>query len=343
MRQLSSGSVTFLFTDIEGSTRLLQELGDDYAPVLAEHRLVLRDACGRHGGVEVDTQGDAFFFAFETAHDALAVAREAQDALRSAAVRVRMGLHTGEPILTEEGYVGIDVHRAARVAAAGHGGQVLLSRTTRDLLGSDAGLHYLGEHRLKDLLEPEPLYQLGDGEFPPLHTIHEASLPVQPTPLIGRARELAEVVGLLRTNRVVTLTGPGGSGKTRVALQAAAELLDDFRDGVWFVALSPIRDADLVLPTIGQTLGVREPQTPAEHLRDKTTLLVLDNFEHLLDAVPSLAGLLAAAPALKLLVTSRASLRVAGEQELPLPPLADDEAVALFAERAHAMSPSVGL
>jgi predicted ATPase len=343
MRQLPAGTVTFLFTDIEGSTRLLHDLGESYAEALAEHRRLLREAFSRHGGIEVDTQGDAFFVAFARAKEALAAARHAQRALSEGPIRVRMGLHTGEPVMTDEGYVGIDVHRAARIAAAGHGGQVLLSQTTRDLLGGEVELRDLGDHRLKDLTEPERLYQLGDSEFPPLKSLNQSNLPVLPTPLIGREGELADVFELVRSHRLVTLTGPGGSGKTRLALQAAAELVDAFRDGVWFVALAPLLDPQLVLPTIAQTLGVREPQTPAEYLRSKETLLVLDNLERLLDAVPNLAELLRSAAGLKLLVTSRQSLRVPGEQEFLVPPLTDGEAVALFAERARAVKPTAVL
>ena len=289
MRQLPAGTVTFLFTDIEGSTRLVRELGDKYADALAEHRRLLREAFVHHGGIEVDTQGDAFFVAFSRAKDALAAAMQAQQALADTPIRVRIGLHTGEPVVTDEGYVGIDVHRAARIAAAGHGGQVLLSQTTRDLLGGDVELRELGDHRLKDLVEPQRLYQLGDGDFPPLKSLNQSHLPVQPTQLVGRQAELAEVLALVRTHRLVTLTGAGGSGKTRLALEVAAELVGEFRDGVWFVGLASLRDPSLVVPTIAHTLGVREPQTASEYLRDKETLLILDNLEQLLDAVPKLA------------------------------------------------------
>jgi len=189
MRAFPTGTVTFLFTDIEGSTKLLHELGDAYADALAEHRRLLREAFARHGGVEVDTHGDAFFVAFARAGDALAAAAEGQAALESGPIRVRMGLHTGEPLVTEEGYVGIDVHRAARIAAAGHGGQTVVSQTTYDLAGSD-GLRDLGEHRLKDLSAPERIYQLGDREFPPLKTLYQTNLPVPATPFVGREREL---------------------------------------------------------------------------------------------------------------------------------------------------------
>jgi len=249
--KLPTGTVTFLFTDIEGSTRLLHELGERYAEVLADHRRVLRQAFVRHGGVEVDTQGDAFFVAFGKASEALAAATEAGAALADGPIRVRMGVHTGEPLLTEEGYVGIDVHRAARIAAAGHGGQILVSQSTRDLAGAD-GLRDLGEHRLKDLSAPERIYQLGDDDFPPLKSLNQSNLPMQPTPLIGRERELSEVVELLGSNQLVTLTGAGGSGKTRLAVQVAAELVEDYADGVWFVSLAAVRDAELTEPAIAQ-------------------------------------------------------------------------------------------
>src|SRR5919108_2237598 len=201
--ELPSGTVTFVFTDVEGSTRLLQELGAGYADALSGHRRIVREAFRRHGGVEVDTQGDAFFFAFARASDALAAALDAREGLEQSPIRVRMGLHTGEPIVTNEGYVGIDVHRAARIAAAGHGGQIVLSQATRELAGAD-GLRDLGEHRLKDLSAPERLYQLGEGEFPPLKTLYQTNLPVQPTPLVGRERELGEVIELLRRERLGT-------------------------------------------------------------------------------------------------------------------------------------------
>ena len=196
MADLLSGTFTFLFTDIEGSTRLLHELGDAYAEALAEHRRALRAAFERHGGVEVDTQGDAFFVAFSRASDALEAAGEGQRALATGPIRVRMGVHTGEPLVTEEGYVGLDVHRAARIAAVGHGGQVLVSQSTRELAGPD-GLVDLGEHRLKDLTAPERIYQLGEGEFPPLKSLNQSNLPEQPTPFVGREKELAEVLRLV--------------------------------------------------------------------------------------------------------------------------------------------------
>jgi class 3 adenylate cyclase len=246
---LPHGTVTLLFTDIEGSTRLLRELGDEYTDVLADHRRTLREEFARHGGVEVGTEGDSFFVAFEKASDALAAAAAGRDALADGPIRVRMGLHTGEPTVTDEGYVGMDVHRAARIAAAGHGGQILASQATRNLAGADR-LRDLGVHRLKDLAAPERLYQLDDDEFPPLRSVDQSNLPVQPTPFVGRESELAEVLALLDVHRIVTLTGPGGSGKTRLALKAAAESVERYADGVLFVPLAAVRDPRLIDPTI---------------------------------------------------------------------------------------------
>ncbi|MDQ2983001.1 MAG: adenylate/guanylate cyclase domain-containing protein [Actinomycetota bacterium] len=337
MRELPTGTVTFLFTDIEGSTRLLHELGDDYADVLAEHRGLLREAFVRHNGVEVDTQGDAFFVAFAGAKDALAAAAEGQQALTKASIRVRMGLHTGEPVVTEEGYVGVDVHKGARIAAAGHGGQVLVSQTTRDLVGGD-GLHDLGEHRLKDLTAPIRLYQLGSVEFPPLKTLFGTNLPVQPTPLVGRERELEEAACLLRDHRVLTLLGPGGSGKTRLGLQIAADALEEFPDGVFWVPLQAVADPALVEPAMGQALG--SANGLVGHVGDKRLLLLADNFEHVLEAAAGIAELVAGTPHAKLLVTSREPLRIAGEQRYPVDPLPENDAVALFVERARAVEPA---
>ena len=221
MHNLPRGTVTFLFTDIEGSTRLLHAHGDRYAELLSDHRRRLRETFARHGGIEVDTQGDAFFVAFARASDAVTAASDGQAALRDGPISVRMGVHTGEPMVTDEGYVGIDVHRAARIASAGHGGQVLMSQATRDLVGGET-VRDLGEHRLKDLSAQVRLFQLGETDFPRLKTLYQTNLPVPATPFLGRERELEEVVGLLRREdvRLLTLTGPGGTGKTRLALQA---------------------------------------------------------------------------------------------------------------------------
>ena len=338
MRPLPTGTVTFLFSDIEGSTRLLAELGTErYAEALAEHRRTMRDAFAGHAGVEVDTQGDAFFVAFPSARDALAAAAQAQAALAAGPVRVRMGIHSGEPLLTEEGYVGIDVHRGARVMSAGHGGQVLVSHATYALLDRETRLIDLGRHRLKDLTEPQPLYQLGGGEFPSLRTLDQTNLPVQPTPLVGREVELSELLGLLGEARIVTLTGAGGSGKTRLALQAAAELVEEYGDGVWWVSLAALRDPELVEPTIAQVVGAKDGL--AGHLRSKKTLLLLDNLEQLLEAAPKIAALLAEAPELRLLATSRERLALSAEQEYPVPTLVPAEAVALFTARARQLKP----
>ncbi len=329
---LPHGTVTFLFTDIEGSTRLLQERGDEYAEMLAGHHQVLRGEFARHGGVEVNTQGDAFFVAFEKASDALAAAAAARDALGAGPIRVRMGLHTGEPTLAGEDYVGIDVHRAARIAAAGHGGQILLSQATRDLVRADR-LRDLGVHRLKDLAVPERLYQLGEDEFPPLKTVDQTNLPVQPTPFVGRERELAEVLALLDSHRIVTLTGPGGSGKTRLALQAAAESVERYGDGVWFISLAAVRDPQLIEPTIARLVG--GPDDLHEFLTGKRTLLVLDNLEQLLPDAADIVVRLAA----RILATSRSRLNVAAEQEFPVPTLPVDDGGVLFTQRARQLQP----
>jgi predicted ATPase len=339
MRPLPGGTVTFLFSDIEGSTRLLDELGAEaYAAALVEHRRVMREAFAAHGGVEVDTQGDAFFAAFPEAEGAVAAAAQAQAALAAGPLRVRVGIHSGEPLLTEEGYVGIDVHRGARVMAAGHGGQVLVSHETYRLLGGHERLSKLGSHRLKDLIEPQPLYQLGEGEFPPLKTLYQTNLPVQPTPLVGREAELEAVLELLAATRLLTLTGAGGSGKTRLALQAAAEVVDDYEDGVWWVSLAALRDPALVEPAIAQAVGARTEL--AEHLRGKRTLLLLDNFEQLLEAAPQIATILVEAPDLRVLVTSRERLALSAEQEYSVPTLVPAEAVALFTARARQLTPA---
>jgi predicted ATPase/class 3 adenylate cyclase len=329
---LPQGTVTFLFTDIEGSTRLLQERGDEYAEMLADHHRALRGEIARHGGVEVNTQGDAFFVAFAKASDALAAAASARESLGDGPIRVRMGLHTGEPTVAGEDYIGIDVHRAARIAAAGHGGQILLSQATRDLVREEH-LRDLGVHRLKDLAAPERLYQLGDDEFPPLSTVDQTNLPIQPTPFVGRERELAEVLALLDSHRIVTLTGPGGSGKTRLALQVAAESVERYGDGVWFVPLDAVRDPQLIEPTIARVVG--GPDDLHEFLTGNRTLLVLDNLEQLLPAAVDIVVRLDA----RILATSRSRLNVAAEQEFPVPTLPVDDGGVLFTQRARQLQP----
>ena len=334
--ELPTGTVTFLFTDVEGSTRLLQEHGAAYADLLAEHRRLLREAFAAHAGVEVDTQGDAFFVAFARATDAVAAAADSLEALESGPIRVRIGVHTGEPQATDEGYVGIDVHRAARIAAAAHGGQIVVSETTQKLLDADSVLRDLGEHRLKDLTGAERLYQVGAGDFPPLRTLDATNLPVVSIPLVGREQELTELVALLSNGtRLVTVTGPGGTGKTRIALQVAAELVGTQRDGVFWVPLAGLSDPELLTSELAQTIGARDDL--AAFLRGKELLLLLDNFEHLVDAAPAVAGLLASSSTLRVLVTSRSPLRVSGEREFRLEPLPADDASALFVERARAV------
>jgi predicted ATPase/class 3 adenylate cyclase len=336
VRDLPGGTVTFLFTDIEGSTRLLDQLGADrYAVALAEHHRVLRETFDRHGGVEVDTQGDAFFVAFPTAPGALEAAREAQDKLE---LPVRMGLHTGTPLLTEEGYVGRDVHRAARVAAAGHGRQVLVSAATAALV-DPAGLRDLGRHRLKDLSGPEHIFQLGDAEFPELKTLADTNLPIPATAFLGRDGELAEVRALLGHDdvRLLTLTGAGGTGKTRLALQAAAEASDEYPDGVWWVPLAPVADRADVEAAAAQALG--GGGTLADLVDGRRLLLLLDNFEHVVEAAADVAALLAKCPHADVLVTSRERLRVQSEQVYPVPVLERTEARRLFAARARAARP----
>ena len=337
MRALPSGTVTFLFTDVEGSTRLLHELGPEaYATVLGEHRRALRAAFAAHDGVEVDTQGDAFFVAFPTAPGALAAATELTEALAGGPIRVRVGVHTGTPFLAEEGYVGVDVHRAARIAAAGHGAQVLVSASTA-ALADGLELRDLGEHRFKDLAAPERMFQLGSIEFPPLKTLFQTNLPVPATPFLGRARELTEVGELLERTRLLTLTGPGGSGKTRLALQAAGAAADEYPQGVWWVPLAAVVDPASVLDAASRALGA--PGELSTAIGDRRLLLLLDNFEHVIEAATALSELLAGCQNLDVLVTSRERLRIAGENVYPVPVLARAEARELFSTRARAVSP----
>jgi predicted ATPase/class 3 adenylate cyclase len=343
---LPTGTVTFLFTDIEGSTRLLHALGPDaYGDALAEHRRALRDAFTAHGGVEVDTQGDALFVAFPTAEGAAAAALAGNDALARGEISVRMGLHTGSPSRTDEGYVGVDVHRGARVAALAHGRQVVVSPTTAALIDG-LPLKDLGLHRLKDFDDAVRLLQLGLEDFPPLRTHGSVDLPSPATRFLGREHELFEAVSVVyeRDPRALTVLGPGGAGKTRFALELARLLADEAEGGTVFVPLAPLRDPELVLPTIGDRLGASsgDLESIAARLADKRTHVVVDNLEHLLpDAARPLAELVSAAPALRLLATSREPLHVQGEVQFDLPPLADDEAVTLFLERAQAVRPEV--
>ena len=380
MTDLPTGTVTFLFTDIEGSTGLLQALGDRYPAVLGEHAAILRKAVADAGGIEVSTHGDAFFVVFTSPAAAVRAALAAQRALAAhdwspgPPVRVRMGLHTGEGTRGGDDYAGLDVHRAARIADAGHGGQVLVSGTTRALveqaLPDGAILRDLGPHRLRGLAEPERLHQLAAGglagEFPPPRTLdaRPSNLPVALSSFVGREEEVAEVERLLGQSRLLTLTGPGGSGKTRLALAVAGDLLPQFRDGACFVDLAPVTDPALVPAAVANALGVREAgdrpilDGVKEHLRDRELLGVVDNFEQVAEAGPVLEELLGAAARLRVLVTSRVVLSLRGEQEFAVPPLpvpdpdrlpgdlADLEALAavrLFDERAAAASPRFAL
>ncbi len=373
--EFPTGTVTFLFTDIEGSTRLLQRIGAAYADVLEEHADVVRTAITEAGGVEVGTAGDSFFAVFREPADGVRAAVDAQRGLAAhawshgAPVRVRMGLHTGWGELGREGYVGIDVHRAARIADAAHGGQVLVSDQTARAVGaalpSGVRMRTLGAHRLKDLAEPERLHQIEiDGlptDFPPPRSIESrpSNLPAELTSFVGREAEIAEVERLVERSRLVTLTGAGGSGKTRLAIRVASRLRGSFADGVYFVDLSSVVDPAVVASTAAKVLGVVEdggrPVLDAmkSQVRDREVLIVFDNFERVLDAAWMLEELLEAAPRMRIIVTSRVVLTVRGEQEFAVPPLAppdprslpdlpalrDSEAMRLFEDRAGAVVP----
>jgi predicted ATPase/class 3 adenylate cyclase len=377
MELLPTGTVTFLFTDIEGSTKLLQELGDAYETVQDDHMRIMREAISAAGGTQIGTEGDAFFAVFPTAGGAVNAAVAAQRALHThiwshgQPIRVRIGMHTGEGRLGGDDYLGIDVNRAARIAAAGHGGQVVLSGPTRSLveyeLPDGVSLRDLGQHRLKDLARPERVYDLVieglPSEFPPLRTLEvPTNLPAQLTSFIGRERELKLVTDLLDRSRLVTLTGPGGTGKTRLAVEAARHLLEGHPDGVFFVDLAPITDPRLVPDTIISALHFRQGSSGrpileilTDHLRDRKALLVLDNFEQVLAGADTVAAVLRTAPRVRGLATSRAPLGLSGEQEFPVPPLnlpdpggdpavlRRSEAVALFEQRAAGVDPSFAL
>ena len=346
MAEQPTGTVTLLFGDIEGSTRLLERLGTGrYAEALELHRRLLRHAFSEQDGFVVDWEGDGFFVAFARAPQALSAAAAAQNALAAVewpeglAWRVRMGIHTGEPLAISPRYVGLDVHKAARIMAAGHGGQVLVSQVTRDL-ASDSDLRDLGLHRLKDLAQPERLYQLGQTEFPPLQSLNRTNLPVATGPLLGREAELARIRELITGGtRLLTLTGPGGSGKTRLAVQAAAELVDEFADGVFFVALAPLGAAGAVPGAVAQALGLRPDDDLHAYLASRRLLLVLDNAEHLAGVEQVVTDLLGGD--IVILVTSRSPLHLSAEFELAVEPLADDAAAELFSLRAAAVGRSV--
>jgi predicted ATPase/class 3 adenylate cyclase len=376
---LPTGTVTFLFTDMEGSTRLLQALGQEYPDVLRRQTQILRQAVTDHQGIEFGTEGDALFAVFRTASRAVEAAVAAQRDVASEPwpaghhVTVRMGLHTGEGMVGTDGYVGLDVHRAARIANAAHGGQVIIGAATRalveDALPDGVTLRHLGAHHLKDIERPEHLYQLVmhglPDVFPPIRTLdaRQTNLPAERTSFVGREREIAELGELLREARLLTLTGPGGTGKTRLALKVAARELDRQPDGVYFVDLSPITDPRSVPAAVAQALQLREQpsrqvlETVIDHLRGRHMLLVMDNLEQLLEGAQTVGTLLDAAPQLTILATSRTPLHIAGEREFPVPPLGlpdvpdvgdpavigQQEAVRLFVERAAAVRPSFRL
>lgn len=378
MRDLPSGTVTFLFTDIEGSTQRWEHYPRFMKSAVERHDAIMREAIEANEGSVFRTEGDAFRAAFGTVLPALNAALQAQRALETepwapeiAPIRVRMALHVGAVEVRDGDYVGPSLNRIARLIATAYGGQTLLTMATEQLVRDDlppgVSLRDMGEHRLKDLIRPEHIFQLVipdlPAEFPPLKTLNNRlnNLPRQATAFIGREKEVEEVCALFRRPDValLTLTGPGGTGKTRLGLQAAAELIDDFPDGVWFVDLAPLTDADLVIPAITGVLGIKESassslvDTLSDYLRDKRMLLVLDNFEHVIAASPQVSQLLAICPYLKVLVTSRLPLRVSGEHEYPVLPLTlpdprhlpslkqmtQYEAVRLFIERAVAIRP----
>jgi predicted ATPase/class 3 adenylate cyclase len=360
---LPTGTVTFLRTDVEGSMGLARVLGADWDSVNAAHLGIIRRVVDAHGGICVRTEGDAFFGVFPEAGAAVAAAIQAQRALAAhvwpegAAVRVRMGLHSGEAHLAGDDYGGFDVNRAARIAAAGHGGQIVLSEPTRLLaeaaLLDGVTVRDLGRHVLRDVPAPEHLFQLDvpglRTAFPPLRTSRptEGNLPPRVTSFLGRDAEIDELRSLLAANRLVTLTGPGGIGKTSLAVELARTVAPSVPDGAWFVALDEIQDPALVLPVIARTLGLFDgPERPAvegltRHLENRTILLVLDNFEHLLPAAGDVGPILRASPGVLIVVTSRAPLRITGEQEYPLRPLAvgTEACSMLFTQRARAVRP----
>ena len=375
MTELPGGVVTFLFTDIEGSTRLVKALRERYPQILDEHRSLVRAAIASHGGHEVDTQGDAFFVAFAGAKQAELCALEIQRALAGhewpagAPVRVRIGIHTGNAVPAGDVYTGLAVHRTARICAAAHGGQVLLSQATQTIIEDEEEapgftLVDVGERTLKDLDRPVRLFQLAapglDPPDPPAGVPLTGALPVPATPLVGREREAAAVADLVLGEgvRLVTLTGPGGVGKSRLVVEAARRLGPAFADGVRFVELAAVEAADLVPAAVAAGLGLttsagRLSADLVSYLRGRRLLLVLDNFERVVSAAGPLAELLAAAPGVVVLVTSRVVLRLSGEHEFAVPPLpvppagtgrdAGDvqgyDSVGLFVERAHAAAP----
>jgi predicted ATPase/class 3 adenylate cyclase len=368
-RDLPTGTVTFMRTDVEGSMRLVRALGPAWDAVNGTHMGLVRRAIDEHGGTVVRTEGDAIFAVFPEARSGVAAAVAAQRAIGGhtwpdgAVVRVRIGLHSGEAYLAGDDYGGFEVNRAARIAASGHGGQIVVSETTRALVedGLPEGLTLrdLGRHALRDLPRPEPIHQVDavglDTTFPPLRTIGSTvgNLPERLTSFIGRDHELEALGSLLASHRLITLTGPGGIGKTSLAIELARAHATDYRDGVWLVELDDVHDESLVRSVVARTLGLFDgPERTAvdalmPYLQERSMLLILDNFEHLLGAATEVLMLLRASPGSRIIVASRAPLRVAGEQDFPVDPLAvataEDPSIALFIERARNVRPSFAL
>lgn len=367
---LPTGTVTFLFTDIEGSTRLAQEYPDGMPAMLERHHEILKHAIEAHHGFVFRVMGDSVSASFHDASDALRAALEAQRMLQEepwtpAFIKVRMGVHTGiaqlEPDSKEERYSGYaTLALTQRIMSVGHGGQILLSQSTyelsRDRLPQEAQLTDLGEHRLKDILHPEHLYQLSDpqlpSDFPPLHSLEilPHNLPIQLTSFVGRENELLEIKAMLEKARLVTLTGSGGTGKTRLAIEVGAEEFANFPHGVWLLELAPLADESQILPALAQIFGLHEhPFGPLntmvrDYLREKKLLLILDNCEHLIEACARLADqLLHHSSHLKILASSREALGIAGEVAYRTPSLADSESTRLFVERARAVNPKFSL
>ena len=382
MESMPSGTVSLLFTDIDGSTRLLEQLGDAYATLLSDHHRIVSEAIAAHGGSHVDAAGDGLFVSFPTARAALLACIDAQRAIGShpwpegADVRVRMGLHTGEPLSAASGYVGIDVHRAARICAAGHGGQILVSEAARALIGSalpdGVSFRELGAHRLKDLATPIRLYQVLaprlTSEFPPVRSLDTLpnNLPHQLSSFVGRMQEIADAKARLAATPILTLTGPGGVGKTRLALEVGAHMVDAFPDGVWFVELSTLNEGEQIGATIASALQLKQANPGAlptliEAIAERRMLMILDNCEHLLDAVVQVAdALLRRCPDLRIVATSREALGMSGESLMPVPSmslpelgasgsreaferLAACDAVRLFLDRGRSVLPGFEL
>jgi len=376
---LPEGTVTFLFTDIEGSTQLLDHLGNQYEALISGHHTIVRKALASWNGREIDTQGDAFFAVFPKATEAVIAVVEIQRELdkqvwpENTQVRVRMGLHTGEPWSVEEGYMGMDVHRAARIGHAGYGGQVLLSETTtalvQDELPEGVSLRDLGRHQLKDMRRPESINQLVirglPSKFAPLKTLDslKTNIPEQLTSFIGRNREMAEIQELVTSHRLLTLVGPGGSGKTRLSLQVASKLIGEYPQGVWFVDLEKIESPDYLVPAVANTLQFTldnhssnlEPRRQLlDYLSQQSLLIVMDNFEHLLDGAGFVTEILKASPETRFMVTSRERLNLREEWIYPMsglryPHNGNGSAVeaysglTLFTDRARQVEPSFAI